>query len=99
MDPGQEIIVHQGDSDSINSSVCRPVLPHCHRTGFSRLQNQKSCSLLLLTAGYGTVSVTTAEAHHPPPHCIHIHCLVSRNVQQALMNVSEGHFFYMEEFD
>ena len=37
-------------------------------------------------------TVTTAETHHPPPHCAHIHCLVSINVQQALMNVSECNF-------
>jgi len=33
--------------------------------------------------------------HHPPPHCIKIHCLVSINVQQELINVSE----YMKEFN
>ena len=26
-----------------------------------------------------TVSVTTAEMHHSPPHCARIHCLVSRD--------------------
>ena len=30
----------------------------------------------------------TAETHHPPPHCAHIHCLVDINVQQASMNIS-----------
>ena len=42
-------------------------------------------------------AVTTAEMHHPPPLCAHIHCLVSRNAQQALMNVAG--LFHMEEFD
>jgi len=37
-------------------------------------------------------SVTTTEIHHPLPCCAHIHCLVSINVQQALMNVSEWNF-------
>ena len=45
-----------------------------------------------------TLSVTTAEMHHPPPHCVHIHCLVSRNIQQASVNVSGHRFFHMEEF-
>ena len=30
---------------------------------------------------------------HPPLHSVHIHCLVSINAQQALMNISECHFF------
>jgi len=29
------------------------------------------------------IAVTTAEMHHPPPHYVDIHCLVSANVQQA----------------
>ena len=43
-------------------------------------------------------AVTTAQMHHPPPHCAHIHCLVTINIQQASMNVSEYHFFCMKEF-
>ena len=34
----------------------------------------------------------------PTPYCAHIHCLVSINIQQVLMNVSGWHFFCMEEF-
>ena len=45
---------------------------------------------------YGTVS--TAETHHPLPLCVHIHCSVSINTQQASMNVSGCHFWCMEEF-
>ena len=44
------------------------------------------------------VTAAAAETHHPPPHCANIHCLVSINVQQALMNVIGCHFFCMEEF-
>ena len=44
------------------------------------------------------LSLSTAETCHPPPHCGHIHCLVSISVQQALLNVSGGHFFHKEEF-
>ena len=44
------------------------------------------------------VIVTTAETHHPLLHCAHIHCLVSINVQQALMNVSGCHFFCTKKF-
>jgi len=32
------------------------------------------------------VTVAIAETHHPLPHCDHMHCLVSVNVQQASMN-------------
>ena len=34
------------------------------------------------------ITVATAEMHHLLPHFTDIHCLVSINVQQALMNVS-----------
>ena len=36
--------------------------------------------------------------HHPPPHCAHIHWLVSINIQHVLINVSRYHFFHMEKF-
>jgi len=39
------------------------------------------------------ITVASAETHHPPPHCAHIHCLVFTNVQQAPMNASGCHFF------
>ena len=44
-------------------------------------------------------SGVTAETHHPPPHCAHIHCLVSTNVQQMSMNVNGCNFFCTEEFN
>jgi len=37
----------------------------------------------------GGAPLLTPTTHH---HCAHIHCLVSRNVQQASVNVSGGHF-------
>ena len=40
-------------------------------------------------------SVTSTKAHHPPPHCAHIHCLV----QQASTNVSGCPFFCMEKLN
>ena len=43
-----------------------------------------------------TVTAVT-EKHHPPPHCVHIHCLVSISVQQV--NVNEYNVFCMEEFN
>ena len=45
-----------------------------------------------------TVAVSTAEMHHPPLHCAHIHWVVSIKVQQVLMNVTGCHFFHLEEF-
>ena len=46
-----------------------------------------------------TVTVVTAETHHPPPHCAHIYCLGSINVQQMSMSVGGCYFFCMEEFN
>ena len=51
------------------------------------------------SGGDPTVAVTTAETHHPWPHCAHINCLVSINVQKESMNVSKCYFFHMEEFN
>ena len=45
------------------------------------------------------IAVVIAEMHHPPPHCFHIHCLDSINVQQMSVNVSGCHFFHIEEFN
>ena len=42
-------------------------------------------------------TVTTTEMHHPLPHYVHIHCLVSINIQQASVNVSGCHFFHIEK--
>jgi len=39
------------------------------------------------------VAVTTAETHHPPPHCAHVHCLISINVQLVAVNVNGCHLF------
>jgi len=44
------------------------------------------------------VNITTAKTHHPSPHCAHVHCLVSINVQQDSMNIFGCYFFHMEEF-
>ena len=44
------------------------------------------------------LSLSPLLSHHPPLHCTHIHCLVSRNIQQAPVNVNGCYFFHMEEF-
>ena len=44
------------------------------------------------------IAVTTAETHYPPPHCAHIHWLVSINAQQAL-NFSGCYFVHMKKFN
>ena len=44
-------------------------------------------------------AVATAEMHLSPPYCAHIHCLVSINIQQVLINVSWSWFFCKEEFN
>jgi len=48
------------------------------------------CSQESTPAEVITVTVATAEAHHPPLHRAHICCLVSINVQQ----VPVGAFFF-----
>ena len=40
-----------------------------------------------------------AEMHQSLPPCTNIHCLVTINVQQVLMNVNGCHFFHTEEFN
>jgi hypothetical protein len=47
---------------------------------------------LLRTWPMSCITFTTAETHHPLPHCSHIFCLVSVNVQQASMNVNGCNF-------
>lgn len=39
------------------------------------------------------VVVVTFQTHHPLPHCVHIHCLFSINIQQALNECNEYYFF------
>ena len=46
-----------------------------------------------------TSEVTTAEMYYPLPLCAHVHCLVSRKVQKALINTSGCHFFLVEELN
>jgi len=52
-----------------------------------------SCAWLSRTWLLFHVTISTAEMYCPPPHCAHIHCLVSINVQQASVNVSGSCFF------
>ena len=42
------------------------------------------------------ITVTTAEMHHPLPHCADIHCLVSIKIQKVSMTIL---FFCMEKFN
>ena len=43
--------------------------------------------------------VTTAETHHSPPHCAHIHFLVSKNLFSASVSESQWvPFFCMDKF-
>ena len=60
-------------------------------------EQESSCCIhnSLYQKRWRTVTVTTAETHHTPYHCAHIHGLVSRNIQQ----VNECHFFLMEQFN
>ena len=44
-----------------------------------------------------TAAVATAETHHPSSHYAQ-HCLLSKNLEQILMNVSGNILFCIEEF-
>ena len=67
--------------------------------------HQQTTACILLSAWLsGTeldfhINLATTEIHHLPSCCPHIHCSISMNIQQALMNVTGCHFFYMEEFN
>ena len=58
-----------------------------------------SCAWPSRTCLVFQITVATAEMHHPSPHCAHIHCLVSRNIQQVLRNVNVCNFFNVEELN
>ena len=69
---------------------------------FSPVMNFRLHAMLIKTCISGgdpqlLASLLNCTAH-PPAHCAHIHCLVSRNTQQASVNVNGCHFFCMEEF-
>ena len=51
-----------------------------------------ACLLVFHTA------IITAETYHPLLHCTNVHCLVSKNIQQASVNVSGCNVFGMEAF-
>ena len=61
---------------------------------FVRDEKEPACNACknLCQQKWPTVAVTTAEMHHPLPLCVHICCLVSRNIQQTLKDVSGCHF-------
>ena len=40
--------------------------------------------ITLFQQSWSTISAAITEMHHPPPHCVQTHCLVSRNIQQEL---------------
>ena len=58
-----------------------------------------SCAWLSRTWLLFHVTISTAEMYYPPPHCAHIHCLVSINIQQASVNVNGCRSFHMEKFN
>jgi hypothetical protein len=66
--------------------ICMDVLM---RSSFCELTAVWGCPECVLSL---TTPVTTAEMQHPPPHCAHIHCFVSVNVQQASTSFSRSNF-------
>jgi hypothetical protein len=89
-------------TDQQESACCqRKNLHQWREPTFSQMRWRRICQRIQDSCGRspGTwavphINVATAETHHPLPHCAHIHCLVSANVQQASMNVKGGNFFF-----
>jgi len=68
--------------------------------GFSTLMNKNLHAVLVKICTDGVDPLfqrycdgVAADMHHSPPHCIHIHCLLSINIKQASMNISGCNFF------
>ena len=73
---------------------------HHHYHGiFSSNEQKPACHAHKKLSRCRWPTVTTAETHHPSPHCAHIHCSDSITVQQVSVNISECHFFLMGEFN
>ena len=69
-----------------------------YKTVYVNTDTTISCALKLAHKNWHqrrcpTVTVTTAETHHPPLHYAYIHHLLSMNVRQASVNVNGCHFF------
>ena len=83
------------------SSICRPLVVICHFTWMNWWRCFSLCGMTAV-CGQGQIirtwfafhiAVATAETQHPLSHSTHIHCLVSRNVQQVSMKVNSSIFF------
>ena len=77
--------------DRANSQLQNTIFQHSHHHEiyiFASEEQELTCCTCknLRQQRQPTVAVTIAEMHHPPPHWTHIHCLVPRNIQQALIN-------------
>ena len=61
---------------------------HHEQSSFASDEQEPSCCIHRNLHQWKRHSATdaTAEIHHPPPHCAHVHSLVSINVQQLLMS-------------
>ena len=82
-------------SFSVGTTISHAFLPAMKKSLHTVLVN--ICTAIQNVACFHA-AVTAAETHHPLPQCVHIHCLVSISVQQALMDVYGCNFFRMEEF-
>jgi len=74
-------------SNRANSQPQNALFQHSHHhqlCTFASDEQESACSTckILNQRRQPTIAVTTAEMHHPPPYCAHIHCLVSINIQQ-----------------
>jgi hypothetical protein len=81
---------------SFSDTMKRSVLMVC--PGTSKCETSDSCVWPPRTCHVPHITVATAGSRHPSPHCAHITCLLSANVQQAPISVDVCTFFDMKEF-
>jgi len=70
-----------------------------HEQGTSTSNEQEPTCHACRSLKHRRWPLVTVEMHRPPPHCVHIHYLISINIQQVLMNVSRCHIFCMDKFN
>jgi len=95
--------------DKANSQIPNTIFHHSyhhlvHSYALLLLMNKSLYDTLIkVCMALRNVACLSRCCHHhwnkqPAPHCVHIHCLVFRNIQQVLMNVNECQFFCIKEF-
>lgn len=67
-------------------SIWVVILRHFESSKWKVVQENIPVCEALSAVVFWIIWITTAEKHCPLPHCAHMRCLVSMNIQQSLMN-------------